>query len=247
MDRTPVNPRLGSIPAPRSATGCNALLGAMTLEEKVGQMDQQLVTQLTGTDGNTCGRKRFRPAPGGLHGEDPGRHKTGSILAGGTNNPIDTTGQGGVGNTGYDWANQYNIIQRYAIENSRLHIPVIFGVDAVHGFGHPWQAPLFPHSIGIGATWDPTVAKAGGAATGKAVQATGLELGIRTGSGPGQGQPVGPDATRPGPSNRYWHPRWAPPMSRACRSGLADNRSVRRRHRQTFRRILAVDQRARSK
>jgi len=46
-------------------------------------------------------------------------------------------------------------------------------VDAVHGFGHPWQAPLFPHSIGIGATWDPSVAKAGGAATGKAVQATG--------------------------------------------------------------------------
>ena len=43
----------------------------------------------------------------------------------------------------------------------------------MHGFGHPWQAPLFPHSIGIGATWDPTVAKAGGAATAKAVQATG--------------------------------------------------------------------------
>src|SRR5439155_11699228 len=52
-------------------------------------------------------------------------------------------------------------------------IPLIFGVDAVHGFGHPWQAPLFPQSIGMGATWDPSATEAGGAATGKALRATG--------------------------------------------------------------------------
>ena len=90
-----------------------------------------------------------------MHADGAGRQHVGSILAGGTNNPTDTTGQGGTGNTGYDWANEYNMIQQYAIKNSRLHIPVIFGVDAVHGFGHPWQAPLFPQSIGMGATWDP--------------------------------------------------------------------------------------------
>src|SRR5213595_2089630 len=56
------------------------------------------------------------------------------------------------------------MIQKYAIENSRLHIPLIFGVDAVHGFGHPWQAPLYPQSIGMGATWDPSSAQAGGTA-----------------------------------------------------------------------------------
>ena len=95
------------------------------------------------------------------------------MLAGGTNNPIDTTGEGGVGNTGFDWANEYNMIQQYAIQNSRLHIPLIFGVDAVHGFGHPWQAPLFPQSIGMGATWDPAAAQAGGAATANALRATG--------------------------------------------------------------------------
>jgi beta-glucosidase len=50
---------------------------------------------------------------------------------------------------------------------------LIFGVDAVHGFGHPWQAPLFPQSIGMGATWDPSATEAGGAATGKALRATG--------------------------------------------------------------------------
>jgi beta-glucosidase len=65
------------------------------------------------------------------------------------------------------------MIQKYAIQNSRLHIPLIFGVDAVHGFGHPWQAPLFPQSIGMGATWDPSAARAGGAATADAVRATG--------------------------------------------------------------------------
>ncbi|HXR73122.1 glycoside hydrolase family 3 N-terminal domain-containing protein, partial [Actinocrinis sp.] len=97
----------------------------------------------------------------------------GSILAGGTNNPPDTTGKGGVGNTGYDWATEYNIIQQYAIKNSRLHLPLVFGVDAVHGFGHPYQAPLFPQSIGMGATWDPAAAQAGGQVTANALRATG--------------------------------------------------------------------------
>jgi beta-glucosidase len=99
--------------------------------------------------------------------------KVGSVLAGGTDNPIDTTGKGGTGNTGYDWANEYNMIQGYAIQHTRLHIPVIFGVDAVHGFGHPYQAPLFPQSIGMGATWDPAAAQIGGAATAAALRATG--------------------------------------------------------------------------
>jgi beta-glucosidase len=100
-------------------------------------------------------------------------NNVGSILAGGTDVPPDTTGHGGTGNTGLDWANEYNIMQSYAMQHSRLHIPVIFGVDAVHGFGHPWQAPLFPQSIGMGATWDPAAAEAGGAVTGRAVAATG--------------------------------------------------------------------------
>ena len=97
----------------------------------------------------------------------------GSILAGGTDIPPDTTGHGGTGNTGLDWANEYNTMQSYAIAHSRLHIPVIFGVDAVHGFGHPWQAPLFPQSIGMGATWDPAAAQAGGQVTANALRSTG--------------------------------------------------------------------------
>src|SRR5215469_16468969 len=149
------------------------LLGQMTLPEKIGQMVQIEATQVTDTN-NAC------TSTGGFNMPNPVceqkifvDNNVGSILAGGTDIPPDTTGRGGTGNTGLDWANEYNIMQSYAMQHSRLHIPVIFGVDAVHGFGHPWQAPLFPQSIGMGATWDPSAAKAGGQVTGNALRATG--------------------------------------------------------------------------
>ncbi|HEU5265420.1 MAG TPA: glycoside hydrolase family 3 N-terminal domain-containing protein [Jatrophihabitans sp.] len=145
----------------------------MTLAEKVGQMDQQLVDNLTAAAGRGCGADGFNLPSQTCMQQSLIEHHTGSVLAGGTDNPVDTTGHGGTGNTGYDWANEYNIIQQYAIKNSRLHIPLIFGIDAVHGFGHPWQAPLYPQSIGMGATWDPDAARSGGAATAKALRATG--------------------------------------------------------------------------
>src|SRR6185437_7248664 len=146
------------------------LLRRMTLAEKIGQMDQIVTGSL---------RDTTNPADGNCHNSggnnDPLqtscldnvliKNFTGSILAGGTDNPP--------GNTGADWANWYNTIQHYAIDHSRLHIPVVFGVDAVHGFGHPFEAPLFPQSIGIGATWDPSAARLGGQVTAQALAATG--------------------------------------------------------------------------
>jgi beta-glucosidase len=146
------------------------LLRRMTLQEKIGQMDQIVVGAL---------RDTTNPADGNCHNSggntDPLqpncldnvliKNFTGSILAGGTDNPI--------GNTGQAWAEWYNTMQHHAIDNSRLHIPVIFGVDAVHGFGHPFEAPLFPQSIGVGATWDPDVARAGGQVTAGGLAATG--------------------------------------------------------------------------
>jgi beta-glucosidase len=149
------------------------LLGRMTLPEKIGQMVQIEQTQVTDTTSACTSQSGFNlPNPTCEQKIFLGDH-VGSILAGGTDIPIDTTGKGGPGNTGLDWATEYNTMQSYAIKHSRLHIPVIFGVDAVHGFGHPYQAPLFPQSIGMGATWDPSAAEAGGAVTANALRATG--------------------------------------------------------------------------
>jgi beta-glucosidase len=146
------------------------LLSRMTLAEKVGQMDQIVIGRLRDStnpaDGtcNNSGGNNDPLQPNCLNNVLI-KNFTGSILAGGTDNPADNTGAG--------WAEWANTIQHYAIENSRLHIPVILGVDAVHGFGHPFEAPLFPHSIGMGATWNPEAAHKGGAVTAKALQATG--------------------------------------------------------------------------
>jgi beta-glucosidase len=146
------------------------LLRMMTLPEKIGQMDQIATGQLRDTTNPADGV--CRNAGGNNDPLQPGclenvliKNLTGSILASATDNPSNNTGQG--------WADWYNTIQRTAIEHSRLHIPVIFGVDAVHGFGHPFEAPLFPQSIGVGATWDPAIAQSGGATTARGLAATG--------------------------------------------------------------------------
>jgi beta-glucosidase len=149
------------------------LLGQMTLAEKVGQMDQILITHVT--------TRASSPACPGCFGDpDPaGMHfvlidnQAGSLLAGGADMPADTSHSGAVGNAGRDWAVTYNGVQAFAIQHSRLHIPVLFGVDAVHGFGHPFDAPLFPHAIGMGATWDTAAAELSGGVTGEALRSTG--------------------------------------------------------------------------
>jgi beta-glucosidase len=149
------------------------LLGRMTLPEKIGQMVQIEATQVTDKSNNCTSTGGFNLPNPVCEQKIFADNHVGSILAGGTDIPPDTTGKGGTGNTGRDWANEYNTMQSYAMKHSRLHIPVIFGVDAVHGFGHPWQAPLFPQSIGMGATWDPSAARAGGQVTANALRATG--------------------------------------------------------------------------
>jgi beta-glucosidase len=149
------------------------LLGRMTLPEKIGQMVQIEATQVTDKTSNCTSTSGFNMPNPACEQKIFANDHVGSILAGGTDIPLDTTGKGGTGNTGLDWANEYNTMQSYAIAHSRLHIPVIFGVDAVHGFGHPWQAPLFPQSIGMGATWDPSAAMTGGQVTANALRATG--------------------------------------------------------------------------
>src|SRR6202035_113972 len=100
-----------------------------TRQEKTGQLVQIEQSHVTDTP-SAC------TSQGGFNLPNPTceqkifvDNNVGSILAGGTDIPIDTTGKGGVGNTGLDWATEYNTMQAYAIQHSRLHIPVLFGVD----------------------------------------------------------------------------------------------------------------------
>ncbi len=104
------------------------LLKRMTLEEKVGQMTQTERFQFTDdvTPITTYG--------------------LGSILSGGGSVPTPNTPEA--------WADMVDSFQRAALK-TRLHIPLIYGVDTVHGHGNLLGATVFPHNIGLGATRDP--------------------------------------------------------------------------------------------
>ncbi|MCW3050780.1 MAG: Beta-glucosidase [Solirubrobacterales bacterium] len=104
------------------------LLSRMTLEEKVGQMTQAERGAVTG---------------------DPSRvtdWELGSVLSGGGSTPTPNTPQA--------WADMVDGFQRAAL-NTRLGIPLLYGVDSVHGHGNLLGATVFPHNIGLGATRDP--------------------------------------------------------------------------------------------
>ncbi|XP_020104873.1 uncharacterized protein LOC109721592 isoform X3 [Ananas comosus] len=66
-----------------------------------------------------------------------------------------------------------NEMQKGAL-STRLGIPIIYGIDAVHGHNNVYKATVFPHNIGLGATRDPTIVKKIGAATALEVRATGI-------------------------------------------------------------------------
>ncbi len=104
------------------------LLSRMTLAEKVGQMTQAERAELT-PDASPISQLAL-----------------GSVLSGGGSVPTPNTPQA--------WADMVDGFQREAL-NSRLHIPIVYGVDSVHGHGNLLGATIFPHNIGLGATRDP--------------------------------------------------------------------------------------------
>ncbi|HEY8547877.1 MAG TPA: glycoside hydrolase family 3 N-terminal domain-containing protein [Acidimicrobiales bacterium] len=123
------------------------LLSRMTLEEKIGQMTQ---------------------AERGAVFDDPtliAEWQLGSVLSGGGSTPPDNTPEG--------WLHMVNEFQAQAL-TTRLQIPLIYGVDAVHGHGNLYGATVFPHNIGLGATRDPDLVEDIGAATAAEVRATGI-------------------------------------------------------------------------
>ncbi|KAI3989915.1 hypothetical protein MKX01_040885, partial [Papaver californicum] len=58
--------------------------------------------------------------------------------------------------------------------SSRLGIPMIYGIDAVHGHNNVYKATIFPHNVGLGCTRDTDLVKRIGSATALEVRATGI-------------------------------------------------------------------------
>ncbi len=125
----------------------DSVLNLMTLSEKVGQMTQVERNELDDIN-------------------DLATYGIGSILSGGGSAPSPNSVTG--------WANMYDNFQSIAMQ-SNLGIPIIYGVDAVHGHNNVFGAVIFPHNIGMGCTWNPQLARRANEIVAKEVAATGVD------------------------------------------------------------------------
>jgi beta-glucosidase len=129
------------------------LLAHMTLEEKVGQMIQADIASISPAELRT--------------------YKLGSILAGGNAAPGDN-----VRTTPQAWLDLTDDFYRASLAvTSADHppIPILFGIDAVHGHAKIIGATIFPHNVGLGAAHDPDLVRRIGRATAEEVAATGID------------------------------------------------------------------------
>ncbi|KOU77039.1 glycosyl hydrolase [Streptomyces sp. MMG1533] len=122
------------------------LLSRMSPQEKAGQMTQAERGAIT--------------APG-----DIAAYHLGSLLSGGGSTPTPNTAEA--------WAKMIDAFQLRA-QATRFQIPLIYGVDAVHGHNNLVGATIMPHNIGVGATRNPRLAQQTGSVTAAEVRATGI-------------------------------------------------------------------------
>ncbi|XP_030962945.1 uncharacterized protein LOC115984160 [Quercus lobata] len=122
------------------------LMKRMTIEEKIGQMVQIERANATA--------------------EVVNKFYIGSVLSGGGSVPAPQA-------TPRQWIDTVNKIQEGAL-STRLGIPMIYGIDAVHGHNNVYNATIFPHNVGLGVTRDPQLIKKIGTATAREVRATGI-------------------------------------------------------------------------
>ena len=123
------------------------LIDSMTIDEKVGQM-----TQID---------QRFLDTI-----TDLSTYSIGSLLSGGGSHPKVNEPQA--------WLDMYNKYQEETLKN-RLGIPLIYGIDAVHGHNNVYGATIFPQNIGLGATNNPELVYKISEATSLEVAATGID------------------------------------------------------------------------
>jgi beta-glucosidase len=121
----------------------------MTLDEKIGQMTQV--------------NKNALSTPSDIR-----TYYLGSLLSGGGEGPS------GSGGTATQWADMYDGFQSHALQ-TRLRIPLIYGVDAVHGHNNVFGAVIFPHHIAMGATRNAALVQQADAVTRDEVLGTGID------------------------------------------------------------------------
>ncbi|CAN1298223.1 Beta-glucosidase BoGH3B [Linum perenne] len=131
------------------------LLSRMNLEEKIGQMTQIEVPVAT----PEIMDKYFI----GIHIYI---NDAGSLLTGGGTQPVKDASP-------KYWVDMINKFQKGSMK-TRLAIPMIYGIDAVHGHNNVFNATIFPHNINLGVTRDPALVKKIGGATAVEVRATGI-------------------------------------------------------------------------
>ncbi|MEN6522436.1 MAG: glycoside hydrolase family 3 N-terminal domain-containing protein, partial [Anaerolineaceae bacterium] len=142
----PVKEIQSSTPTPENAaTFIEDLLSRMTLEEKIGQMTQV---------------ERGSIKPGDIK-----KYFIGSILSGGGSYPTP--------NNINSWVEMITQFQDEAL-STRLQIPIIYGIDAVHGMASLYGATVFPHQVGLGATRDIDLVRQIGQATAEEMVAAGI-------------------------------------------------------------------------
>jgi beta-glucosidase len=141
-----------SAPSPKRLssydTQVKKLLSQMTLDEKIGQMTQ--------------------PEQSALRDQaDIENYFVGSLLSGGDSDPKE-------GNSLEAWTSLYDRLQAHTAK-TRLKIPLLYGIDAVHGHNNVLGAVIFPHNVGLGCTRNPALVEKVARATAEEVRATGIQ------------------------------------------------------------------------
>ncbi|MBV8569435.1 MAG: glycoside hydrolase family 3 C-terminal domain-containing protein [Acidobacteriaceae bacterium] len=130
--RQPVKPSNAQLVDPNIERRVSDLLRRMTLEEKIGQLIQYNASQAPVTGPTTAALNVNPPGPGGVDSYQLAESgKLGSML--------NTVGQ-----------QLTNHFQHAAVDHTRLHIPLLFGADVIHGF-----RTIFPPPLATSSSWDP--------------------------------------------------------------------------------------------
>ena len=140
-----------------------ALLAQMTVEEKVGQMAQLTLDVLTVGDNEYVTEEPLR-LDSAMVRKALVDYGVGSILNTASNKA----------RTVEKWHEVISELQRVATEETRLGIPVLYGVDAIHGTTYTVGATFFPQQIGQAATWNRELVRKGGEITAYETRASGI-------------------------------------------------------------------------